>query len=320
MGRSLSGGLPRSVLKPLVEVLVAVLNELLDFLPYLPRRMLWMSWRSWPQTTSKNSHAGSRTGRAVVARRRSAVLIRRRCGGAWHAPPGWNLRPARSKSSVDSRVASRRRRSQPSWTDQTRWAPVARFCQTSDQSMDIQKSRDIHPKSLAQTRTGWQSSSSEIICASSFRMVVFSARAPNFCRGRRRLMSSTKTVALKKRPPFFSLCPGPSDLIRLERHGDDDDRLAVGVDFLDDAGDVVRRVFGQIAPAAGARAGAPRPPSGKRRRSPTQRPPSTSRSAGPGCRAPRDPVEEGEEGDLPAVGGALSESDSLGRRAGYPVV
>ena len=132
---------------------------------------------------------------------------------------GWNLRPARSKSSVDSRVASSRRRSQPSWTDHTRWAPVAGSCRTSDQSIDNQNRRG-RDMSLAQTRTGWQSSSSEMICASSFRMVVFSARVPNLRRGRRRLMSSTKPVAFRKRPPFLPRCPGPSDLIRLKSwHG-----------------------------------------------------------------------------------------------------
>ena len=164
-----------------------------------------------------------------------------------------------------------------------------------------------------------------MIYASSFRMVVFSARVPNFRRGRRRLMSSTKPFAFRKRPPFLPLCPGPSDRIRLKSW---------------QGGAIVMMMI--AAPSGSTCSTMPAMSSAESLvKSPPLPEPGQALLDHPAASAvdlPRerrlqlpeapvqdvgrraDPVEEGKEDDVPAVGGALSESNSLGRRVGYLVV
>ena len=101
-------------------------------------------------------------------------------------------------------------------------------------------------------------------------------------------------------------------------HGDDDDRLAVGVDFSDDPGDVVRRVFVQIAPLPEPWQALLNHPSASAvdlpRKGRLQLPKASVQDVG--RRA--DPVEEGQEDDLPvyrrgrAVGVELARSKGRG--------
>ena len=113
--------------------------------------------------------------------------------------------------------------------------------------------------------------------------------------------------------------PDQTEVLARRRHCDDDDRLAVGVDLFDDAGDVVGRVFGQIAPLPEPGQALLDHPSASAvdlpRKGRLQLPEAPVQDVG--RRA--DPVEEREEDDFPAVRGTLSESNSLGRRPGYPV-
>ena len=162
-----------------------------------------------------------------------------------------------------------------------------------------------------------------MICASSFRMVVFSARAPNLRCGRRRLMSSTKPVAFRKRPPFLPLCPGQSDRIRLKSwQGGAIAMMMIAASSGSTCSTTpaMSSVLGQVPPLpepgqalldhpAASAVNLPREGRLQLPEAPVQ---DVGRRA--------DPVEEGKEDDLPAVGGALSESNSLGRRVGYLVV
>ena len=183
----------------------------------------------------------------LVGLTRPAILIGRRCGGARHAPSAGSHCRVELKASqvkvVGGRPCCLQSEAIPAVLDGPHQVGPRRRALP-----------DVGPRSRSTSRRGaagissrsrWRtpgsvgSRASVTICASSFLMVVFSARLPNFRRGSRRLRSSTKPVACKNRPPFLPLCPGP---------GDDDDGLAVGVDFLDGPGQVFCRVLGEVAP------------------------------------------------------------------------
>ena len=137
-------------------------------------------------------------------------------------------------------------------------------------------------------------------------MVVFSARLPNL-------------VAVLAVVPG-ALCPDQAEVLARRRHGDDDDGLAVGVDFLDGPCQVLRGVLGEVAPLPKPREACLCHPPASAVNLPREGRPQLPELPVQDVGRRADPVEEGKEYNLLAVGGALPETQPLGRRVWHPVV